>query len=89
MGAFDLAYIDADKPAYPDYLRLCLDLVRPGGMIVADNVFLGGEIAGPATDEDQRVGAMRRFVTEITTNPRLCTTILSISDGVSVSVVVA
>ncbi len=86
-GAFDLAYIDADKPSYPDYLRLCLDLVRPGGMIVADNIFLSGDVADKAND-DERVGGMRRFVSEITTNPRLCTSILSVSDGVSVSVVV-
>jgi O-methyltransferase len=87
-SAFDLAYIDADKPSYPDYLALCLKLVRPGGMIVADNVFLDGDVARPSSGKNERVDAVRRFVHEITTSPRLFTSVLSISDGVSVSVVV-
>lgn len=87
-STFDLAYIDADKPSYPDYLALCLKLVRPGGMIVADNVFLDGDVAKLGSDENERTDGMRRFVHEITTNSRLCTSVLSISDGVSVSVVI-
>jgi len=37
-GVFDLIFIDADKPQYPDYLRGVRDKVRPGSIIVADNV---------------------------------------------------
>jgi O-methyltransferase len=87
-STFDLAYLDADKPSYPDYLRLCLTLVRPGGIIVADNVFLDGAMAGDPADDDDRTGGMRRFIDEITANPRLSTSVLSVADGVSVSVVV-
>lgn len=85
--AFDLAYIDADKPSYPDYLRRCLDLVRPGGLIVADNVFLDGTITDAAPDE--RVTGMRAFVEAATSDPRLSTTILAVADGLSVSVVLS
>jgi predicted O-methyltransferase YrrM len=37
-GPFDLVFIDADKPQYPDYLREARRLVRPGSVIVADNM---------------------------------------------------
>ncbi|GGA11379.1 O-methyltransferase [Dyella caseinilytica] len=57
---FDLVFIDADKPSYPDYLRLCLKLSRTGTVIVADNVIRHGKLADPAnTDPD--VQGMRQF----------------------------
>ena len=40
---FDLVFIDADKASYPRYLELCLKLVRPGSMIVADNMVREGK----------------------------------------------
>lgn len=87
--SFDLAYVDADKPSYPDYLRLCRRLVRPGGLIVADNVFLDGAVADEDGADRARTGAMRRFVDEAMGDPGLVTTVLSVGDGVSVSVVVS
>ncbi len=41
---FDLVFIDADKPAYPEYVRWALRLARPGTLIVVDNVVIGGRI---------------------------------------------
>ena len=37
-GTFDLAFVDADKPGYPAYWERCVELVRPGGLIVLDNM---------------------------------------------------
>ncbi len=56
---FDFAYIDADKPTYPQYWEAVVDLVRPGGLIVLDNVLYGGEVveARPATEP----GGMRPY----------------------------
>ncbi len=85
-GAYDVAYIDADKPAYPAYLDACLRLVRPGGMIVADNLLLGGRAADP-TSTDEAVLAMRDTARRATSDPRLMSVALSIGDGVLVAVV--
>jgi predicted O-methyltransferase YrrM len=82
-GAYDLAYIDADKPSYPEYLRACLRLLRPGGMLVADNVFLGGDAAEADTDAAR---AMRAFVEEAAAHDGLATTILTMGDGVLLGV---
>jgi len=59
-GPFDLVFIDADKPTTPDYFKLALELSRPGGVIVTDNVVLDGAIADPHSD-DERVLGMRRL----------------------------
>ena len=47
---FDFAFIDADKTEYPDYYEECLRLLRPGGLVMLDNVFRGGEVL----DADRR-----------------------------------
>ena len=59
-GPFDLIFIDADKPRTPDYFELALELVRPGGVIVTDNVVLAGGLADEAGDDPRALG-MRRF----------------------------
>lgn len=59
-GPFDLAFIDADKESTPEYFTLALALVRPGGVIITDNVVRGGAIADAET-EDPRAAGMRRF----------------------------
>ncbi|MGH2409780.1 MAG: O-methyltransferase [Chloroflexota bacterium] len=77
---FDFAFIDADKPSYPAYLEWCLRLVRPGGMIVADNALFHGRVADPASaDEGARaVDAMNRAAAA---NPRLDAIIVPNRDG--------
>ena len=58
---FALIFIDADKENYPGYLEWSLRLIRPGGLIVADNVVRRGQVADPACDE-ARVQGARRFL---------------------------
>ncbi len=77
---YDMAYIDADKPAYPAYLRECARLVRPGGLIVADNIF-GGQ--GDAA----QVAALRDFAEGAMAEPGLATIVLPIGDGITLSAV--
>lgn len=86
-AAYDLCYIDADKVGYPAYLAHAVRLVRPGGLIVADNVLAGGRIGGPAADDTEATAALRRFTADALAHPRLVTSILTVGDGVTLSVV--
>jgi predicted O-methyltransferase YrrM len=74
-GPFDLVFIDADKASNDEYLRLSLDLARPGTLIVADNVVRGGAVADPDTD-DPSVRGVRRFFDAVAADPRLTATAL-------------
>lgn len=49
-GSFDMVFIDADKPAYPEYWERGLTLLRPGGLIIADNTLFQGTV-GPGFDD--------------------------------------
>jgi predicted O-methyltransferase YrrM len=72
-GPFDLVFIDADKQRSADYLALALEKVRPGALIVVDNVVRGGALADPDDDEPRVVGS-RRVVEAIAAEPRLLAT---------------
>ena len=50
--SFDLAFIDADKPGYDAYYEGCLRVVRPGGLILIDNILWSGKVADPAEDDE-------------------------------------
>jgi len=54
--AFDLVFIDGDKREYIDYYRLIIGKVKPGGFILADNVFWGGKVFEPGTNDPQAMG---------------------------------
>lgn len=89
--AFDFVFIDADKTGYPRYLELCLKMVRPGSLIVADNVVRDGAVANPATGDTAALG-VRRYLELARANERLTTTVLQTvgvkgHDGFAVSLV--
>ena len=81
-GPYDLAFIDADKSAYPEYYEAVLPLMRPGGLIVADNVFRHGRVLD-AQSSDPSVGGMRRFNDRVVSDPRVEAVMLTVRDGVS------
>ena len=92
-GPFDLIFIDADKPAYPDYFAWALRLSRRGSLIIADNVVRAGEVVNPASD-DPRIQGMRRFLEQLAAEPRvLATAIQTVSgkgyDGIAFALVTA
>lgn len=55
---FDLVFIDADKRQYPDYYRLVFDKVRPGGLIVADDVLWEGKVLDTDSQDAQTRGIL-------------------------------
>jgi caffeoyl-CoA O-methyltransferase len=86
-GTFDVILLDIDKEDYVAALDLALERVRPGGLILADNVLWGGRTAKPAQDGDAATAALRLFNERIFADDRLLTGILPCGDGLSVSLV--
>ena len=83
-GGYDLAFLDAVKSEYPEYLEHALRLVRPGGVILADNVLWSGRVADPkVTDADTE--GLREYARRIAGDRRLDSVILTIGDGLAVS----
>jgi caffeoyl-CoA O-methyltransferase len=79
----DLAFIDADKPGYPLYYEEILRRLRPGGLLLADNVLWFGRVADPAADDEQ-TRAIRRFNELVARDERVDRVMLPISDGLTV-----
>lgn len=80
----DLAFVDADKAGYPAYYEELVPRLRPGGLIVLDNVFLGGRVLDPAFDgPDHR--AIRELNAFVAADPRVEAVMLPLRDGVTVA----
>jgi predicted O-methyltransferase YrrM len=73
VGPFDLIFIDADKPSYPDYLKWAIKLSRRGTLIIADNVIRKGAVADPSSSDAKVLGA-RRFNELLAAEPRMSAT---------------
>jgi predicted O-methyltransferase YrrM len=82
--AFDLAFIDADKKSYDAYYERALRLVRPGGLILLDNVLWGGAVADPADHERQTV-ALRALNAKLHRDARISLSLLPLGDGLTVA----
>jgi caffeoyl-CoA O-methyltransferase len=81
-GEFDFAFVDADKVQYPEYFEQCLRLVRPGGLIMLDNVFMAGRVLEePPPDEGTRV--ISALNDRIAADDRVEVAMLAVADGVS------
>ena len=82
-GNFDFAFIDADKPGYEAYYERCLILLRPGGLIVVDNVLWGGAVL--QTTEDQNTVAIQQFNLKLHNDERIDLSMLSLGDGMTLA----
>lgn len=80
---FDIAFIDADKAAYPDYYEEILPRIRRGGIVIADNTLQSGRVYDAAAGDEDTEG-MRRFNDRCATDPRVVTLVLPLSDGMTV-----
>lgn len=84
---YDLIFIDAAKGKYPFFLQHALRLLKPQGIILADNVLYKGYVLSDYNKHKQRTAVrnLREYIKEVTENPNLQTEILEIGDGLAVS----
>jgi len=85
---FDLLFIDAVKQEYQGYLDLALPKLRPGGVVICDNLLWGGQVAGEIRAEDQKASteALREFNDYFVNHPQLRAEVLAVGDGLGYGV---
>ena len=82
-GDYDMAFIDADKTGYAEYYERCLELVRPGGLLLVDNTLWDGRVADPG-DDDPDTAAIRDFNRRLRDDDRVNLSLLPLADGVTI-----
>ncbi|MHA6288031.1 O-methyltransferase [Maricaulis sp. CAU 1757] len=82
-GMVDLMFIDADKTGYDAYYEAGLGLLRPGGLILFDNVLWGGSVADPSkVAEDADTAALKALADKVRQDERVHSAFTAIGDGV-------
>lgn len=80
-GPFDFVFMDADKLNYPVYYNEVLPKLRPGGLLVIDNVLWGGEVVDPASEKGVVIDRFNRAVAE---DDRVEQVMLTVRDGLTI-----
>ena len=83
-GTFDFAFIDADKTNYDQYYERCLELLRPGGLVLADNVLWSGQVADER-DRSDDTSALRAFNAKLRDDVRIDLCMLPVGDGLTIA----
>jgi len=88
-NAFDMIFLDANRSNYPDYLDLASELLRPGGLLVADNVFRGGTVVettnANGTAHSRGPEGVRAFNSRLHDDARFDLCMLAIADGMTLA----
>ena len=83
-GEFDIAFIDADKVRYDVYYERCLELLRPGGLVLVDNVLWSGAVADE-DDHSEDTVALRAFNAKLGDDTRIELSMLPVGDGLTIA----
>jgi len=83
-GTFDFAFIDADKINYDHYYELCLQLIRPGGLITVDNVLWGGAVSDDAIN-DVDTNSIRALNDKLHQDERIDLSLVPVGDGLTLA----
>ena len=79
---FDLVFIDADKQNYLNYYKLIFDKVKPGGLILTDNVLWSGKVVQEVKPNDKETKIILEFNEFVKNDPRAETILLPVRDGI-------
>ena len=84
---YDAVFIDAAKGKYPFFLKEALRMIKPNGIIFADNILYKGYVMSDYNKHKQRTAVrnLREYIKEVSDNPNLETEILEVGDGLAVS----
>ena len=84
---YDVVFIDAAKGKYPFFLKEALRMIKPTGVIFADNILYKGYVMSDYNKHKQRTAVrnLREYIKETTENPNLETEILEVGDGLAIS----
>lgn len=80
---YDIVYMDANKREYCEYYDLVFDMVRPGGLILADNVLWDGKVCQDPLPQDKQTLGIARFNDMVAEDPRVESVILPLRDGLN------
>ena len=86
---FDLLFIDAVKEEYRRYLDLGLERLKPGGLVIVDNLLWGGKVADESEQSDSSTLALRDFNHYFVNHPQLLAEVLPVGDGLGYAVKLA
>lgn len=81
---YDIVYMDANKREYCEYYDLVFDMVRPGGLILADNVLWDGKVCQDPLPQDKQTLGIARFNDMVSSDPRVESVILPLRDGLNI-----
>ena len=81
---YDIVYIDANKREYCEYYDLLFDMVRPGGLILADNVLWDGKVCQDPLPQDKQTLGIARFNDMVSADPRVESVIIPLRDGLNI-----
>lgn len=84
----DMIFIDADKKSYPDYLKACFPLLRPGGLLVADDAFAQGDFSAESevgAPPDREFRAINTYNRAVMRSNRLFSALVGTKNGLMIS----
>ena len=81
---YDIVYMDANKREYCEYYDLVFDMVRPGGLILADNVLWDGKVCQEPLPQDKQTLGIAGFNDKVTADPRVESVIMPLRDGLNI-----
>lgn len=81
--SYDFAFVDADKESYAEYYEALLTLLRPGGLMLLDNVLLGGRVLSPRED-DGSARAMTALNARLAVDERVDCAMVGVADGITI-----
>lgn len=81
---YDIVYMDANKREYCEYYDLVFDMVRPGGLILADNVIWDGKVCQDPLPQDKQTLSIVKFNDMVSKDPRVESVIMPLRDGLNI-----